>query len=177
MSGSKLLDGITLYVQLVRFKTFGWNLLVTKSFEPDMKYWQVEHKGWFHPNVLNQTWSTDRLNMQGDSIQKFLSDSKLLDWIFLNVQFVSTSCLVQNFWMESPCMFNLSVLHVWFKTFGWNHPLCSTCLFFMSDSEHTGWFHPSFEPDMKKTSWIYRVIPSKLNVLVLNIAEKLLAGC
>jgi hypothetical protein len=32
-------------------------------------------------------------------------------------------------------MFNLSVLHVWFKTFGWNHPVYSNCLFFMSGSK------------------------------------------
>jgi hypothetical protein len=132
---------------------------------------QVEHKGWFHPNVLNQTWSTDKLNMQGDSIQRFWTRHEVLtNWtfrkiqygIFLYVQFVSTSCLVQTF-----------VLH---------HPVCSTCQYLMSGTklldgitlyvqlvcsscliqniklniqgisiqvEHTGWFHPSFEPDMK----------------------------
>jgi hypothetical protein len=155
-----------------------------------------------------------------------MSDSKLLDWIFLYVQFVSTSCLVQNVWMESyrvipskfwtryeedklniqgdsiqikcsrpeyswkiarwllntnqsinpSCMFNLSVLHVWFKTFGWNHPVCSTC------SVQNFWMKSSCMFNLsvfnvEQTSWIYRVIPSKLNVLVLNIAEKLLAGC
>jgi hypothetical protein len=31
----------------------------------------VEHKGWFHPKILNQTWSNDKLNIKGDSIQIF----------------------------------------------------------------------------------------------------------
>jgi hypothetical protein len=64
-----------------------------------------------------------------------MSDSKLLDRITLYVQIVCSTCLVQNLWMESPCMFNLSVLHVWFKTFRWIHPVCSTCQFFMSGSK------------------------------------------
>jgi hypothetical protein len=134
----------------------------------DMKYWQLEHTGWFHPKVLNQTWSTDKLNIQGGSIQVlnqtwssqyFMPSSKLLYWIILYVQLVSTSYLVHNFWMESPCMFNLFVLHVWIKTFRWNLPLCSMCKYFLSGKsdmkdwqvEPTGWFHPStsFETDMK----------------------------
>jgi hypothetical protein len=159
MSGSKLLYWIILHTGWFNTKVWtrhevltSWTYRVihSKSFEPDMMYWQVEHKGWFHPNVLNQTWSTDKLNMQGDSIicQYFMSGS--------------------NFCIESSCMFNLSVFNVWYKTFGWNHSVCSTCLFFMSDSKLLDWI---------LTSWIYRVIPSKLNVLVLNIAEQLLAGC
>ena len=67
--------------------------------------------------------------------QYFMSGSKLLDVIALYVQLVSTSCLVHNFWIEPPCMFNLSVLHVWLKTFGWIHPVCSTCQFFMPGSK------------------------------------------
>ena len=73
----------------------------------------------------------------------FMFGSKLLDGITLYVQFVSTSCLVQNiwiespcmfnstlcliqnFWMESPCIFNLSV-HVWFKT--WMETPCKFSL-------------------------------------------------
>jgi hypothetical protein len=122
------LDGITLYVQIFcsscLVPNFWMEIPCTCMFnlsssclvqnfwiEPPMKYWQVEHKGWFHPKVLNQTWSTDKLNMQSDCIQNFwtrhatwmeipcmfsLSGSKLLDGIFLYVQFVSTSCLVQN---------------------------------------------------------------------------------
>ena len=83
-----------------------------------------------------------------------MSGSKHLDRITLYVQLGSTLCLIQNFWMESPCIFNLSVhvwfktwmetpckfslsvLHVWFKTFGWNHPVCSICQYFMSGSKH-----------------------------------------
>jgi hypothetical protein len=115
-----------------------------KSFEPGMKYWQIKHTGWFNPKFLNQIWSTNKLNIQGDCsicqyfmsgsklglnhpvcsiCQYFISGSKLLDGITLYVQVVNTSCLVQNFWMESPCMFKLSVLHVLFKIFGWKHPI------------------------------------------------------
>jgi hypothetical protein len=110
-----------------------------------MTYWQVEHTGWLHPKVLNQTWSTDKLNIQGDSIrtfwtrhevltnwtyrhvwfktfgwnhpvcsscQYFMSGLKLLDGISLYVPIVCSSCLVQNFWMETPCMFSLSTLNI-----------------------------------------------------------------
>jgi hypothetical protein len=119
-------------------------------------------------------------------------------WIYR----VIPSKLNQNFYIESHCMFNLSVLYVWFKTFGCNHPLCSTCQFFMSGSKpldvitlyvqlvstsclvqnpkvlnRTSWTYRVIPSKFwtryeEQTSWIYRVIPSKLNVLVLNIAEK-----
>jgi hypothetical protein len=102
------LDGITLYVQVVNTSCLGFN----PSFEPDMKYWQIEHTGRFHPKVLNQTswtytvipskfWTRHEEQTSGwnhpvcSTCLFFLSDSKLLDWIFLFVQFVST-CLVQN---------------------------------------------------------------------------------
>jgi hypothetical protein len=145
MSGSTLLDGITLYIQLISssclFQNFGWmespcmfklsvlhvwfktfrlnhpvskfwtrhekqtswiyRVIPSKSFEPDMKNWQVEHKGWLHPNVLNQ-------HPVCSSCQYFMSGLKLLDGITLYVQIVCSSCLVQNFWMETPCMFSLS---------------------------------------------------------------------
>jgi hypothetical protein len=60
-------------------------------------------------------------------------------------------------------MFKLSVLHVWFKTFGWKHPVCSTCLLHV-------WFnifrlnHPVClicQYYEEQTTWTYRVIPSK----------------
>jgi hypothetical protein len=102
-----------------------------------MKYWQIKHTGWFNPKVLNQTWSTDKLNLQGDSFQKF--------WTRHEVRW------------NLP-VFNLSVLHVWVKIFILNHTVCSTCQYFMSGSkllesksfvpdikywqvEHTGWFN------------------------------------
>jgi hypothetical protein len=90
-----------------QIKHTGW---FHPCFEPDMKYWQIEHTGWFNPKFFNQTWRIDNLNIQG--------------------------CLFQNFWMdETTLMFNLSVLHVWFKTFGWNHHVYSNCLFFISSSK------------------------------------------
>jgi hypothetical protein len=118
MSGSKLLDGNPLYEPDMKYwqiKHTGW---FHPSFEPDMKYWQIEHTGWLNPKMLSQSWSTDKLNIQGDSI--IMSGSKHLDWITPYVELVSTSCLVENFWIESPCMFNLSVLHVWLKILDWN---------------------------------------------------------
>jgi hypothetical protein len=64
-----------------------------------------------------------------------MSGSKLLDGITLYALFVGTSCLVQNFWIESTCMFKFSFFHVWLKTFGWNHPVSSTYQYFMSGSK------------------------------------------
>jgi hypothetical protein len=78
-------------------------------------------------------------------------------------------CLVQNFWMETPCMFKLSILHVWFKTFRWNLPLCSICKYFLSGSKLLDWITPSYRVDQSKfwtrhevlTNWTYRKIPSE----------------
>jgi hypothetical protein len=144
-----------LSVLQVWFTTFGWNhpgwfnpkfltkyevltswtyrVIPSKSFKPDMKYWQIKHTGWFHPSFepdmknwqiehtgsfgwkhpvcsacllhiwlknfglnhpvcstclffmsdsklldLNQTWRTDKLNIQGDSIQKFWTRHEVL---------------------------------------------------------------------------------------------------
>ena len=120
----------------------------------------------FNLSVLHVWFKTFELNHPVCLIcQYFMSGWKLLDGFTLYVQLVSSSCLVQNFWMESPCMFKLSgsklldgitlyvqivwfktfgwkypvcstcLLHVWFKTFGWNHPVCSNFLFFMSGSK------------------------------------------
>jgi D-serine dehydratase len=41
-----------------------------------MKYLQIEHTEWFNPEVLNQTWSIDKLNLQEDSIQNFEPNMK-----------------------------------------------------------------------------------------------------
>ena len=104
----------------------------------------------FNLSVLHVWFKTFGLNLPVCSIcQYFMSGSKRLDGIALYIQLVCSSCLVQNLdgitvyvqlvlfkiWMESPCMFKLSIIHVWFKTFGWNHPVCSNCLFFMSGSK------------------------------------------
>jgi hypothetical protein len=147
MSGSKLLDWtpcmFNLSVSHVCFKTFGWNhtmfnLLVpwstdklnivwfSPNFEPDMKYWQIELTGRFHPKVLNQTsWTYTVIP------SKFWTrHEEQTSWIYRESPCMfnlSTSCLVQQFWIVSPCMFNLSVLHAWFKAFVLNHPVCSVC--------------------------------------------------
>jgi hypothetical protein len=84
------------------------------------------------------------------------------------------TCLVQSFCIESSCMFSLSVLHVWFKTFGWNRPVYSTCLFFMSGSKLCWTRHEVDKLNIQGdsiqkfwtryevlTSWTYRVILSK----------------
>jgi hypothetical protein len=95
-----------------------------------MKYWQVELTGWFIPKVLNHG-------------------------ITLYVQLVSTSCLVQNFWNESPCKFNLSVLHVWFKT------LIARWLLNTNQSINQSINQKFWTRHEVLTSWTYRVITSK----------------
>jgi hypothetical protein len=60
-----------------------YRVIPFKSFEPGMKNWQVEHTGWIHPKVFNQTWSTDKLNIQGGSIQKFWTRHEVLtSWTY-----------------------------------------------------------------------------------------------
>jgi uncharacterized membrane protein len=170
------LDGITVYVQLVWFKTFGWNLPVcsicqyfmsgsklglnlqhfltryevdklkiqgvsiqkfrtrheeqiiwtyrgipSKSFEQDMKYWQLEHTGWFHPSF-----EPDMKNRQVE----------YTGWLHPKVLYQTLNTDKLNI---PSCMFNLSVLHVWVKIFIWNHTVCSTCQYFMSGSKLLEW--------------------------------------
>jgi hypothetical protein len=107
-------------------------VIPSKRFEPD-KYWQIEQTGRFNPKVWNRTRRTNKLNIQG---------------------LVSTSYLVQKFWIESPCMFNLSVFHVWFKTFVLNHPVCSTCQYLMSGTK-------LLDTRQVLTNWTNRKIQSK----------------
>jgi hypothetical protein len=118
MSGSKLLDGIALHV------------------------------------VLNQAWRTDKLNIQGESIQKFSTKHEVLtNWTCRAIPSKSFEpdmkyvCLIcqcfmsgLKFWMESSCKFNLSILHVWFKTFDWTTLYVSGMKNWQV--EHTGWIHP-----------------------------------
>jgi hypothetical protein len=165
----------------VWFKTFG---CITLYVQPDIKYWQVEHTVWFNIKVLNQTWSTDKLNIQEDSIQKFWTEQVEHTWL------VSTSCLVQNFWlidwlidwlvfsnqraifqlysgrehliwMESPCMFNLSVLHIWwwFNIKVLNQTWSTDKLNIQGDSIQKFWTRHEV-----LTSWTYRVIHSKSSI-------------
>jgi hypothetical protein len=82
----------------------------------------------------------------------FMSESKLLDGIFLYVQCVSTSCLVQNLWMESPCMLNLAVLNVWFNIW-----MESSCMFNLSV------LHVCF----KTCGWMES--PCRFNLSVLHV--------
>jgi hypothetical protein len=117
----------------VWFKTFGWNHPVCSICQ----YFMSGSK------------RSDGITLYVQTCQYFMCGSKLLDGITLYIQLVCSSCLVQNLdgitvyvqlvlfkiWMESPCMFKLSILHVWLKNFGWNHPVCSNCLFFMSGSK------------------------------------------
>jgi hypothetical protein len=123
----------------VLFKTFGWNLPVCSNYLffmfcsklLDGKNRQVEYKGWFHPKVLNQTWSTDKLNIKGDSIQTFWTRQVLTNWTYRKIQ---SKSLESD--KKSPCMFNLFVLLVRFQTFGLNLPVCSICQYLMSGSKH-----------------------------------------
>jgi uncharacterized membrane protein len=122
----------------VWFKTFGWNHPVCSICQ----YFMSGSK------------RSDGITLYVQTCQYFMSGSKLLDGITLYIQLVSTSYLVQNLWMESPCMFilstsylvqqfwiespcifNLSVLHACFKAFVLNHPVCSTCQYLMSGTQ------------------------------------------
>jgi hypothetical protein len=76
---------------------------------------------------LRECWLSNLSDILGGICRTWEFD-RWYTWSVLYVQVVNTSCLVQKLWMESPCMFKLSVLHVWFKTFGWKHPVCSACL-------------------------------------------------
>jgi hypothetical protein len=116
MSGSKLglnhpVCSICQYKFWTRHEeqtSWTYRVIPSKSFEPDMKYWQIEHTGWFNPSFEPDMkyWQT---------CQCLMSGTKLLDEITLYVQLVCSSCPIPNFWIESSCLFNLSVL-VWFKT-------------------------------------------------------------
>jgi hypothetical protein len=91
MSGSKRLDWTTLYLQIVSILKTSWTYMYmvfpSKNLEPDMKNRKFEHTRWFHPKVLNQTWVF------------FMSGSKRLDWTTLYLQIVSILCLVQHCWL------------------------------------------------------------------------------
>ena len=95
----------------------------------------IESPCMFNLSVLHVWFKTFVLNHPVCSTCQYMSGSKSLDGITLYVQLVCSSFLIPNFWIESSCMFNLSVL-VWFKRFGWNHPLFSTSQYFMSGSKH-----------------------------------------
>jgi hypothetical protein len=138
------LDGITLYVLHVWFKTFRWNLPLCSICQYIMS--GSKHLDWITPYVelvstsclVENFWIESPCMFNLSVLHVWL---KILDWNTLYVQVVNTSCLVQNFWMESPCMFNLSVLHDWLNIFGFNHPVCSICQYFMSGSK-LGWNPP-----------------------------------
>jgi hypothetical protein len=140
----------------VWFKTFGWN-------RPACSICQYFMSGLKHlDGITHQTWSTDKLNMQGDSIQKFWTRHEVLtNWTFRKIQSKSFESDMKNkqvIWMESPCIFNLSVLHIWFKTW-----MESPCMFnFFGSKLLDGIFPRRFHPKvLNRTSWTYRVIPSK----------------
>ena len=134
-------------------------MIPSKCFKPDMKYWQIEHAGRFYPKVLNQTWSTDKLNIQEDSIQKFwIRHEEQTSWTYRVIPSKSFVPDIKYWQVEHTRRFHPKVLN---RT-SWTYRVIPSK------------FWTRYE---EQTSWIYRAIPSKLNVLVLNIAEKLLAGC
>ena len=155
-------------------------MIPSKCFKPDMKYWQIEHAGRFHPKVLNQTWSTDKLNIQEDLIQKFwIRHEEQTSWTYRVIPSKSFVPDIKYWQVEHTGWFNTKVWtrHEVDKL---NIQEDSIQKFWTEQVEHTGWFHPSSEPDMKnrqvehkgrfhlkvlnQTSWTYRVFPSKLNI-------------
>jgi hypothetical protein len=120
--GSKLLDGIFLYVQFVSTSCLVQTFVLNHPVCSTCQYNRVVQF-----KILYQTWNTDKLNIQDDSIQKFEPDMKywqveLTGWFIPKV-------------LNPVC----SVFHVWFKTIGLNHPVCLICQFFMSGSKLLYW--------------------------------------
>ena len=123
-------------------------MIPSKSFEPDMKYWQVEHKGWFHPNVLNQT-STDKLNIQEDSIQKFgIRQEEQTSWTYRVIWSKSFVPDIKYWQVEHTGWFNTKVL---------NQTWSIDKLNIQGDSIQK--FSTRHE---EQTIWTYRVILSKV---------------
>ena len=127
-----------------------YRVITSKSFVPDIKYWQVEHTGWFNIKVLNQTWSTDKLNIQGDSIQKFWTRHEVLtSWTYRVIHSKSFEPDMKYWQVEYTVWFNIKILTQTWSTDKLNIQEDSIQKFWTEKVEHTGWFHPSFEPDMK----------------------------
>jgi hypothetical protein len=133
----------------------------SKSFQPDMKYWQIKHTGWFNSKVMNQTWSTDKLNIQGDYIQRFWTRHEVLtSWTYRVITSKSFKPDIKYWQVEHTLRFNIKVLNQTWSTDKLNIQEDSIQKFWTGQVEHTGWFHPSFEPDMKNrqveyTGWFY----------------------
>jgi hypothetical protein len=97
------------------------------SFEPDMKYWQIEHTGRFNAKVLNHTWRRNKLNIQGDSIQKLCTRYEVLtSWTYRMIQYKS---------------FELGMKYWQIKHTGWFNPKLLNQTW-SRQVEHTAWFHP-----------------------------------
>ena len=108
-----------------------------------MKYWQVEHTGWLHPKVLNQTWSTDKLNIQGDYIQNFWTRHKVLtSWTYSVIQYKSFEPDMKYWQIEHTRRFHPKVLN----RKSWTYRVIPSKFWTRHEEQ---------------TSWIYRVIPSK----------------
>ena len=124
------------------------------SFEPDMKNRQVEYKGWFHPKVLNQTWSTDKLNIKGDSIQTFWTRQVLTNWTYRKIQSKSLESDKKNKQVEHTWWFHPKVLNQTLSTDKLNIQEDSIQKFGIGQEEQTSWTYrvissKSFEPDIK----------------------------
>jgi hypothetical protein len=111
-----------------------YRIIQYKSFEPDMKNWQIKHTGWFNPILLNQTWNTentgwfnpkvlnktwsiDKLNIQGDSIQKFWTRHEVLtSWTYGVIQSKSFGPDMKYLQIEHKGRFHLKVLNQTWRT-------------------------------------------------------------
>ena len=94
-----------------------YRVITSKSFVPDIKYWQVEHTGWFNIKVLNQTWSTDKLNIQGDSIQKFWTRHEVLtSWTYRVIHSKSFEPDMKYWQIEHTGRFNPKLLNQTWST-------------------------------------------------------------
>jgi hypothetical protein len=126
-----------------------YGVIQSKSFEPDKKYLQIEHKGRFHPKVLNQTWSTYKLNIQGSSTQKFWTKhEEQTSWTY--------RVFPSKFWTrheQTSWIYRV----IPSKNFESDIKYCQV--------EHTGWFYPNvlnqtWSTDKLNIQWIH---PKVLN--------------
>jgi hypothetical protein len=142
-----------------------YRVIPSKSCVPDIKYWQVEHTGWFNTKV----WTRHEV---------------LTNWTFRKIQSKSFESDMKNKQVEHTEWFNPKVLYqtlntdklntvfnVWYKTFGCNHPVCSTCQYVMSGSK-LGWNHPVCSTCSVQNFWMES--SCMFNLSVLHVWFKLL---
>jgi hypothetical protein len=145
-----------------------YRVIPSKSVQPDIKYCQSKHTGWFQPKVLDQpTWSTYKLNIQNGSIQKFwIRHEVLTSWTYKKIPFKilnqiwSTDKLnkqgnsIQNCWTRYE-VDKLNIQGVSIQKFWTRHE--EQTIWTYGDSIQKFWTRHEV-----LTNWTYRKIPSEI---------------